>query len=112
MVKATRYDDFLNFRGEDTRHGFTSHLYKDLCLKKIETFIDNEELLRGDEISGALLTVIKESRVSVIVFSKDYVSSKWCLEDLVKIMDYSSCFLWCRSLECMKTNKEFCRCIC
>ncbi|TYI03302.1 hypothetical protein ES332_A11G328900v1 [Gossypium tomentosum] len=96
MVKATRYDVFLNFRGEDTRHGFTSHLYKDL----------------GDEISGALLTVIKESRVSVIVFSKDYVSSKWCLEDLVKIMDYSSCFLWCRSLECMKTNKEFCRCIC
>ncbi|TYG96254.1 hypothetical protein ES288_A11G334500v1, partial [Gossypium darwinii] len=75
------------FRGKDTRDGFVSHLYKDLCRKNIQTFIDDEELRKGDEISGALLTAIQGSRVSVIVFSKDYASSKWCLAELVKIMD-------------------------
>ncbi|GMI65502.1 TIR-NBS9 [Hibiscus trionum] len=87
MVKATRYDVFISFRGEDTRHGFTSHLYKELCRKKMEAFIDDEKLRRGDEISEALLKAIEESRGSVIVFSGDYASSRWCLDELVKIMD-------------------------
>ncbi|KAH1083889.1 hypothetical protein J1N35_023650 [Gossypium stocksii] len=87
MIKARTYDVFLSFRGKDTRDSFVSHLYKDLCRKNIETFIDDEELRKGDEISGALLTAIQGSRVSVIVFSKDYASSKWCLAELVKIMD-------------------------
>ncbi|KAG4177044.1 hypothetical protein ERO13_A11G282643v2, partial [Gossypium hirsutum] len=87
MIKARTYHVFLSFRGRDTRDGFVSHLYKDLCRKNIQTFIDDEELRKGDEISGALLTAIQASRVSVIVFSKDYASSKWCLAELVKIMD-------------------------
>ncbi|KAK5786730.1 hypothetical protein PVK06_041373 [Gossypium arboreum] len=87
MIQARTYDVFLSFRGKDTRDGFVSYLYKDLCRKNIETFIDDEELRKGDEISGALLTAIQGSRVSVIVFSKDYASSKWCLAELVKIMD-------------------------
>ncbi|TYG96267.1 hypothetical protein ES288_A11G335800v1 [Gossypium darwinii] len=91
MIKARTYDVFLSFRGEDTRDGFVSHLYKDLCRKNIETFIDSEMLPRGDEISEALLTAIEGARVSVIVFSKDYASSKWCLDELVKIMDYNKC---------------------
>ncbi|PPR83723.1 hypothetical protein GOBAR_AA36991 [Gossypium barbadense] len=87
MIKARIYDVFLSFRGKDTRDGFVSHLYKYLCPKNIQTFIDDEELRKGDEISGALLMAIQGSRVSVIVFSKDYASSKWCLAELVKIMD-------------------------
>ncbi|XP_040960289.1 TMV resistance protein N-like [Gossypium hirsutum] len=71
MIKARTYDVFLSFRGEDTRDGFVSHLYKDLRRKNIETFIDSEKLPRGDEISEALLTAIEGARVSVIVFSKD-----------------------------------------
>ncbi|KAL1074994.1 hypothetical protein V6Z11_D11G328100, partial [Gossypium hirsutum] len=86
-IKARTYDVFLSFRGKDTRDGFVSHLYKDLCRKNIETFIDDEELRKGDEISGALLKAIQASRVSVSVFSKDYASSKWYLAELVKIMD-------------------------
>ncbi|XP_052877343.1 disease resistance protein RPV1-like [Gossypium arboreum] len=91
MIKARTYDVFLSFRGEDTRDGFVSHLYKDLCRKNIQTFIDSEMLPRGDEISEALLTAIEGARASVIVFSKDYASPKWCLDELVKIMDYNKC---------------------
>ncbi|XP_031270525.1 disease resistance-like protein DSC1 [Pistacia vera] len=81
-----KYDVFLSFRGEDTRNGFTSHLNAALCWKKIITFIDYE-LRRGDEISSSLLKAIEGSKISIVIFSKDYASSRWCLEELVKIMD-------------------------
>ena len=55
--------------------------------KQIETFIDNR-LIRGDEISQALLRAIGESKIAVVVFSKDYASSKWCLRELAEIMKY------------------------
>ncbi|KAL5778567.1 hypothetical protein ACOSQ2_009304 [Xanthoceras sorbifolium] len=80
------YDVFLSFRGEDTRYSFTSHLHKAFLDKQFEVFID-DKLNRGDEISPSLLEAIKESLISVIVFSKDYASSRWCLEELVKIIE-------------------------
>jgi len=78
------HDVFLSFRGEDTRVGFTSHLHAALDRKQILTFID-DQLVRGDEISASLLRTIEEAKLSVIVFSANYASSKWCLEELVKI---------------------------
>ncbi|CAL9019467.1 unnamed protein product [Prunus brigantina] len=78
---------FLSFRGEDTRHNFTDHLYSALCQRGINTFRDDDDLRRGEEISRALLTAIEESKISVIVFSKNYASSRWCLDELVKILD-------------------------
>ncbi|XP_031287428.1 disease resistance-like protein DSC1 [Pistacia vera] len=83
---SEKYHVFLSFRGEDTRDNFTSHLYATLCSKKIRTFID-DELRRGDEISQALLNAIEESMIAVIVFSEGYATSRWCLEELVKIID-------------------------
>ncbi|XP_031255501.1 TMV resistance protein N-like [Pistacia vera] len=82
-----KYDVFLSFRGEDTRDNFTSLLYAVLCRKQIQTFIDYDGLKRGDEISPILLKAIEESRISVIIFSKNYASSKWCLDKLVKILE-------------------------
>ncbi|KAL6293563.1 hypothetical protein ACE6H2_001705 [Prunus campanulata] len=78
---------FLSFRGVDTRHNFTDHLYSALCERGINTFRDDDDLRRGEEISSALLTAIEESKISVVVFSKNYASSKWCLDELVKILD-------------------------
>ncbi|KAL9431976.1 hypothetical protein AB3S75_027062 [Citrus x aurantiifolia] len=86
LAAQCRYDVFLSFRGEDTRDNFTSHLVAALCRKKIKTFID-EQLDRGDEISPALLDAIERSKISVIIFSENYASSKWCLDELVKILE-------------------------
>ncbi|CAK7322482.1 unnamed protein product [Dovyalis caffra] len=86
-IPPKKYDVFLSFRGEDTRRGFTSHLYDALDRnKKILTFIDND-LVRGDEISSSLSKTIEESKLSVIIFSENYASSKWCLEELVQILE-------------------------
>ncbi|KAL6311265.1 hypothetical protein AAG906_016232 [Vitis piasezkii] len=52
----------------------------------INTFRD-DQLKRGEEIKSELLKTIEESRISIVVFSKDYAQSKWCLDELAKIME-------------------------
>nr|XP_025656388.1 uncharacterized protein LOC112751452 [Arachis hypogaea] len=81
------YDAFLSFRGEDTRSGFTGYLYYSLTNRGIKTFIDDEELGRGKEIASSLFTAIEQSRAAVVVLSKNYASSSFCLDELVKILE-------------------------
>uniref|UniRef100_A0A6N2LN97 TIR domain-containing protein n=1 Tax=Salix viminalis TaxID=40686 RepID=A0A6N2LN97_SALVM len=81
------YDVFLSFRGEDTRKTITDHLYSALIQAGIHTFRDDNELPRGEEISPQLLRAIEGSRISVVVFSTNYASSRWCLDELVKIIE-------------------------
>nr|XP_048333641.1 disease resistance protein L6-like [Ziziphus jujuba var. spinosa] len=82
------YDVFISFRGEDTRKGFTGHLYTVLNDQNgINTFIDDRELDRGKPISPELLQAIEDSRFSMVVFSKNYATSSWCLDELVHILE-------------------------
>ncbi|XP_048422834.1 disease resistance protein RPV1-like [Pyrus x bretschneideri] len=85
--RGYRYDVFLSFRGEDTRKTFTDHLYTALNNAGFLTFRDDDELERGEDIKPGLLKAIQLSRTSVVVFSKDYASSKWCLDELVLILE-------------------------
>ncbi|XP_058787295.1 disease resistance protein RUN1-like [Vicia villosa] len=85
VASLKKFDVFISFCGEDTRKTFTSHLYEALH-KKVMTFIDFE-LEKGDEISSALNKAIEGSDASIVIFSKDYASSKWCLNELVKILE-------------------------
>ncbi|KAK3431401.1 hypothetical protein EUGRSUZ_E03280 [Eucalyptus grandis] len=64
-----------------------SHLYAALDQRGIYTFVDSEELRKGEEISLMLMRAIEESRIAIIIFSEDYASSPWCLEEAVKIME-------------------------
>ena len=81
-----KFDVFLSFKGEDTRLGFTGQLYNVLCQQGINTFID-DNLQRGEQISTSLLQIIESSRISIIVFSENYASSTWCLDELAKIVE-------------------------
>ncbi|XP_022717988.1 TMV resistance protein N-like [Durio zibethinus] len=83
------YHVFLSFRGTDTRKNFTDHLYMALVQAGIRTFRDDDEIERGKNIWDEIEKVIfHQSKISIIVFSKDYASSKWCLNELVKIMEH------------------------
>nr|XP_048330816.1 disease resistance protein RPV1-like [Ziziphus jujuba var. spinosa] len=86
-VTEKQHDVFLSFRGIDTRNSFTGHLYSALQNKGIKTFIDREELGRGENISSSLIKAITESKICIIVFSKNYASSTWCLDELLKILE-------------------------
>ncbi|WCJ40476.1 Disease resistance protein (TIR-NBS-LRR class) family [Euphorbia peplus] len=80
------YHVFLSFRGADTRKSFTDHLYNALVQQGIHTFRDDDEIQRGENIELEIENAIKESKLSIVVLSKDYASSKWCLDELVLIM--------------------------
>ncbi|KAL7205268.1 hypothetical protein ACSBR2_018244 [Camellia fascicularis] len=80
------YHVFLSFRGEDTRKTFTDHLYTALKHAGFRTFRDDDEIERGENIKFELQKAIQESRISIVVFSKNYASSSWCLDELVRIL--------------------------
>ncbi|XP_028807459.1 TMV resistance protein N-like [Neltuma alba] len=84
-VGQEKYDVFVSFRGPDTRLRFVSHLRKQFRQKGIEVYVD-ETAERGDTISPALSEAIERSRIALVIFSENYASSRWCLEELVKIM--------------------------
>ena len=52
-----------------------------------DMLIANDELPRGEEISSQLLEAIHGSKISIVVFSKGYATSTWCLEELANIME-------------------------
>ncbi|MCH87813.1 TMV resistance protein N-like [Trifolium medium] len=81
------HDVFLSFRGEDTRASFTSHLSASLQNAGITVFKDDQSLQRGDLISISLMNAIDNSKISIIVFSKNYADSQWCLQELVQVMN-------------------------
>ncbi|KAK4598775.1 hypothetical protein RGQ29_016003, partial [Quercus rubra] len=85
LNNAYEYDAFLSFRGEDTHTGFTSTLKGILEMRTVKTFMD-DGIPRGEEISAELIKAIGSSMISIIVFSENYASSTWCLDELVKII--------------------------
>ncbi|CAI0396608.1 unnamed protein product [Linum tenue] len=86
ILHPTKYDVFISFRGEDVRLNFLSHLYLHLNnVKKLAVYKDDVDLPRGAEISPTLLRAIEMSDVYVVILSRNYASSKWCLEELEKI---------------------------
>ncbi|KAL1222285.1 Disease resistance-like protein DSC1 [Cardamine amara subsp. amara] len=67
-ASSLEFDVFLSFRGFDTRDNFTGHLDKALRLT-------------------VLFDRIEKSKIAIIVFSKNYANSAWCLRELVKILE-------------------------
>lgn len=80
------YDVFPSFSGEDVRVTFLSHFLKELDKKLITAFKDNE-IKRSRSLDTELQHAINNSRIAVVVFSRNYASSSWCLDEVVEIMN-------------------------
>lgn len=81
------YDVFISFRGEDTRYSFTGNLYSALSQRGIQCFFDDKEIRKGVEITPALMKAIKESRICIVVLSKNFAFSSYCLMELTAIQE-------------------------
>ncbi|KAL2334342.1 hypothetical protein Fmac_015555 [Flemingia macrophylla] len=84
------YQVFLIFSGSNTRFGFTGYLYKALTDRGIHTFIDDEQLQRGDQIKPALMKAIQESMIAIPVLSTNYTCSPFCLYELTLLLHRSN----------------------
>ncbi|AEE33471.2 Toll-Interleukin-Resistance (TIR) domain family protein [Arabidopsis thaliana] len=74
---------FINFRGEDIRYGFISHLVAAFEVHGIYFFIDKYEQ-RGNDLTY-LFKRIEESKIVLAIFSGKYAQSKWCLNELATV---------------------------
>jgi len=80
------HDVFINFRRDDASMAFVSQLDVALSNAGVEPYVDCR-LHKGTDLGSKLLEAIEESRISIVVFSKNYTQSSRCLNQLQKIME-------------------------
>ncbi|CAN0914495.1 Disease resistance protein L6 [Linum grandiflorum] len=85
------YEVFFSFRGSDSRCKFTDILNQFLVRSKIRTYVDDDRLVKGEEIWPNLVKAINQSKISIPIFSEKYAESKWCLNELVEIPEHKKC---------------------
>ncbi|XAR60338.1 hypothetical protein NMG60_11033661 [Bertholletia excelsa] len=86
-LSGSTYDVFLSFTYVDVGKKFVDHLYSSLR-NGFRIFKHNENMEKGENIRLKLQKTIKESRMSIVVFSKGYVFSSWCLDELEMILQH------------------------
>nr|XP_007134179.1 hypothetical protein PHAVU_010G026200g [Phaseolus vulgaris]ESW06173.1 hypothetical protein PHAVU_010G026200g [Phaseolus vulgaris] len=79
------HDVFINFRGEDTRRKFVSHLHYALSNAGVNTFFDEANLVKGMQLQE-LMRAVEGSQIAIVVFSQTYTESTWCLDELEQII--------------------------
>ncbi|OIT28454.1 PREDICTED: TMV resistance protein N-like isoform X1 [Nicotiana attenuata] len=89
-IPKASYEVFLSFKSEDTGKNFTDHLSTALNQAGFRTFKGGDDESRSTEeedSSSDFAKAIQESKISIIVFSQNYASSSWCLDQLVTILE-------------------------
>ncbi|KAL3730376.1 hypothetical protein ACJRO7_027397 [Eucalyptus globulus] len=84
---SNRYDVFLSFNSSDTRKEFTDALYHRLEDAGLHVFRSCNSIRIDEEFTQVVLDAITSSKISIPIISRHYALSKWCLRDLIHIMD-------------------------
>ncbi|XP_012572962.1 disease resistance protein RPP2A isoform X3 [Cicer arietinum] len=84
----TNYDVYLSLCDEDAG-SFVSNLYTALTSEAEAVVFWDHERSESGEIPTSILNVIRDCKVAVIIFSKNYANSKRCLQELEKITECS-----------------------
>ncbi|MFS8020937.1 putative protein kinase IRE1 family [Helianthus anomalus] len=80
---------FISLIAEDAHPDFITNLYSALTLAGIGYVVDVDIQAKqeGQELTPEIQTYIKETRASIIVFSKDIANSSCCLDELCFILE-------------------------
>ena len=80
------YDVFINHRGTDVKVGFIAHLYEALRSAGLHPFLDKKSLVKSDPAFESIDAALAGARIHVVVLSRGYPQSKYCLNELVAMM--------------------------
>ncbi|KAG5625797.1 hypothetical protein H5410_011015 [Solanum commersonii] len=81
------YHVYLSYRGKEISVNFINILHTALTDVGIQTFKRHSEARKGKIVGSELQKAVKESRISIIVFTEDYGYSRRCLDELVNILE-------------------------
>ncbi|XP_027907799.1 TMV resistance protein N-like [Vigna unguiculata] len=79
------YDVLINFNGEDIHRKFVSHLDSVLSAAGLTTFLHHQNAVNDMDIQQPILNLC---RVAIVVFTKTYSQSAWCLHQLHQIIEW------------------------
>jgi len=79
------YDVLINFSGEEIQRKFVSHLDSALSAVGFTTFLHHENAVKSTHIRQPTLNLC---RVAIVVFTKTYSESAWCLHQLQQIIKW------------------------
>lgn len=86
-----RFHVFLSFCDKDTRYSFTGYLRETLDRNGFKTFMKDKG---WEDKKQILQSEIENSRISIIVLSKNYAYSSSCLDELVTILNTKNQIVW------------------
>ncbi|KAM7481221.1 hypothetical protein LguiB_005804 [Lonicera macranthoides] len=79
------YDIFFSLSHRD--RSSTDYLYKTLKDSGVRVFRDGDSIERSKDIRSEVKKAIELSRLCIVVLSKSYASSTWCLDQLVMMIE-------------------------
>ncbi|XP_028771412.1 disease resistance-like protein DSC1 [Neltuma alba] len=78
---------YISFRGDEETRKFMHSLLAALKAEGFRIFGDDKKLeTPGSNLPPHLLQAIRESWIWIVVFSKNYASSCWCLKELSQVL--------------------------
>jgi len=83
------YDVLINFSEEDIERKFVSHLDSALSAVGFTTFLHHQNTVESTHTQEPILNLC---RVAIVVFTKSYSKSAWCLHQLQQIIHWQETY--------------------
>ncbi|XP_010255711.1 PREDICTED: disease resistance protein TAO1-like isoform X2 [Nelumbo nucifera] len=79
--RVVLYDVFISHRGSDGKI-YARKIHESLKRLGVKSFLDTEGILKGENLSAVIVEAINSCTVFLVILSKGFAESAWCLEEL------------------------------
>ncbi|ERM95960.1 hypothetical protein AMTR_s00060p00213040 [Amborella trichopoda] len=80
------YDAFISHRGSELKK-HAEKIHGDLSGLGVSSFFDSREIRTGENLSGVIVEAIRVSSIWLVLLSKGFAESPWCLDEVRLMVD-------------------------